>query len=133
MQKYFTKIEKIKVFGSNWPTPDGTGIRDYIHVMDLAEGHLSALNYLINNNPRIITLNLGTGIGTSVLDLINTFEKVNNVEIPYVFTSRREGDQGIVVADNSLIKRELKWEPKYNLDDMCTDGWNWTTLNPFGF
>ena len=121
------------IFGNDWDTPDGTCIRDYIHICDLSNAHFLALEKLFKKDSGFLTFNVGTGEGKSVLDLINTFEKVNNVEIPYVFTSRREGDLGMVVADNSLIRRELKWKPKYNLEDMCTDGWNWTTLNPYGF
>ena len=83
------KLEKIKIFGSDWPTPDGTGIRDYIHIMDLADGHFSVLNYLLNKKPQFLTLNLGTGKGTSVLQLIKIFEKVNNVSIPFSFEDRR--------------------------------------------
>ena len=127
------KLNNIQIFGSDWPTPDGTGVRDYIHVMDLAEGHLSALDYLINNRSQILILNLGTGLGTSVLELITTFQEVNNIKVPYVFAGRRDGDNAIVVADNSLAKSVLNWEPKRNLKDMCRDGWNWQMKNPKGF
>lgn len=126
-------IDEIKIYGSDWPTKDGTGVRDYIHVMDLAEGHLSALNYIKQNDPKILALNLGTGIGTSVLNLINTFERVNNVNIPFKFESRRVGDNAIVVADNSLAKSTLNWEPQRDLEDMCKDGWNWKLTNPNGY
>ena len=124
------KLKNIQIFGSDWPTPDGTGVRDYIHVMDLAEGHLSALDYLINNKSQILSLNLGTGVGTSVLELINTFQEVNNIRVPYKFVGRRDGDNAIVVADNSLAKSVLNWAPKRNLEDMCRDGWNWQLKNP---
>ena len=124
------KLNNIQIFGSDWPTPDGTGVRDYIHVMDLAEGHLSALDYLINNKSQILSLNLGTGVGTSVLELINTFQEVNNIRVPYKFVGRRDGDNAIVVADNSLAKSVLHWAPKRNLEDMCRDGWNWQLKNP---
>lgn len=127
------KLKKIEIFGSDWPTPDGTGIRDYIHVMDLAEGHFAALNYLITNNPAIITLNLGTGLGTSVLELIKRFKEVNNVSIPFSFENRRPGDNAFVVADPSLAKSMLNWSPKRNIDEMCRDGWNWQIKNPNGF
>ena len=126
-------IKELKIFGNNWPTNDGTCIRDYIHVMDLAEGHLNALEYLLNNNPKIINLNLGTGEGTSVLELINTFERVNNIKIPYIFTQRRVGDSPYVVADNKLAIKELKWTPKKGLKDMCRDGWRWQSRNPSGY
>ena len=127
------ELERIKIFGSNWPTPDGTGIRDYIHIMDLAEGHCLALNYLKNNGPQIITINLGTGLGTSVLELIKTFEKVNNVFVPFIFDDRRKGDNAVVVADNSLANSILNWTPKKSLEDICRDGWNWQLKNPNGY
>ena len=123
-------LDKIKIFGSDWPTNDGTAIRDYIHVMDLAEGHCLVLEHLLDNKPQIITLNLGTGKGTSVLDLIRIFEKVNNVDIPFVFEDRRIGDNAFVVADNSLAKSILNWIPKKTIKDICRDGWNWQLKNP---
>jgi len=127
------KMDYIKIFGSNWPTPDGTGIRDYIHVMDLAEGHFAALDFLINNKPQIIKLNLGTGKGTSVLDLIKTFQRVNDVKIPYIFVDRRPGDNAFVVADISLANSIFDWKPRRNIEDICRDGWNWQLKNPNGF
>jgi len=127
------KINEIKIFGSDWPTKDGTGIRDYIHVMDLAEGHSLTLDYLMNNEPQIIILNLGTGNGTSVLELIKTFEKINNVDIPFSFYDRRLGDNAFVVADNSLSKSILNWKPKKNIEDICIDGWRWQLKNPNGY
>ena len=127
------KLDEIKIFGSDWPTKDGTGIRDYIHVMDLAEGHFSALNYLSNENPQYLILNLGTGRGTSVLELIKTFQRVNNVNIPYKFDSRRQGDNAFVVADISKAKLILNWEPKASIEDICRNGWNWQLKNPNGY
>ncbi len=127
------KLDEIKIFGSDWGTKDGTGIRDYIDVMDLAEGHLSALNYLLNEKPQNLTLNLGTGKGTSVLELINIFQKVNGVNIPFQFVSRRPGDNAFVVADISLAKSILNWEPKSSIDDICKNGWNWQLKNPNGY
>ena len=127
------KQKELKIFGKDWPTPDGTPIRDYIHVMDLAEAHINVLENLFENESRYLNLNVGTGIGNSVLDLVKTFEKVNNVKIPYVFTDRRIGDAGYVVADNSLLKSEFKISPRMNLEDMCRDGWKWKSLNPDGF
>jgi len=127
------RIKEIKIFGNNWPTPDGTGIRDYIHVMDLAKGHLAALNFLLQEKPLIITLNLGTGIGTSVLELIRIFEKVNNRQISFSFDERRKGDNAFVVADNSLAKKVLSWSPEKNIEDICKDGWKWQSLNPNGY
>ena len=101
--------------------------------MDLAEGHLSALNFLMNNKPQIITINLGTGRGTSVLELIKTFEKVNDVKIPYSFAKRRPGDIAFVVANNSLAKSILNWKPTRNIEEICINGWNWQQKNPKGF
>ena len=127
------KLNGIKIFGSDWPTPDGTGIRDYIHVMDLAEGHLSALNYLTKQKPQILTLNLGTGVGTSVLGIIKKFEEVNKVSIPFHFEERRKGDNAFVVSDNSLAKSILCWIPTRDIEDICKDGWNWQIKNPNGY
>ena len=126
------KMDQLKIFGNDWNTRDGTCIRDFIHVMDVAFGHYLALNYLFDNKSQYVSLNLGTGIGTSILKLIDIFEKVNQVEIPYVFSDRREGDQAFLVADNSLLKKTLNWEPKKNISEMCKDGWNWQKLNPNG-
>lgn len=123
----------LKIFGNDWPTKDGTCIRDYIHVMDLAEGHLKALNFLFKNESQIIKLNIGTGKGKSVLELIKTFEIVNKVKVPYEFDSRREGDAVMVVADNSKAKSILKWSPQRSLEDMCKSGWNWKCSNPNGY
>ena len=127
------KLDEIKIFGSDWPTKDGTGVRDYIHVMDLAEGHLAALNHLINEKPQNLTINLGTGKGISVLELIEIFQKVNGVNIPYRFVSRRPGDNSYVVADISLAKLILNWEAKISIDDICRSGWNWQLNNPNGY
>ena len=129
----FKKKKVLKVFGNNWPTHDGTGIRDYIHVVDLAEGHLKTLEYLQNNNPQILNLNLGTGIGTSVLELIKSFEKVNKIKVSYEITSPRKGDAACVVANNSLAKKILKWAPKRSIEDACLDGWKWRSKNKNGF
>ena len=126
-------MKEFKIFGNDWDTRDGTCIRDYIHVMDLVNGHIEALNYLQNNHPQILNLNIGTGLGSSVLELIKTFEMVNNVKIPYSFTSRRKGDIRYVVADNSKILKTLSWKPKRSLEDMCKDGWNWHLINPKGY
>ena len=135
---YITKVaagifDELTVFGKDWPTLDGTCIRDYIHVMDLAEGHIAALEYLNNFEDKIVTLNLGTGLGTSVLELIDTFEKVNNIKIAKKFSSRRIGDSCTVIADNCLAVSCLNWSPKRNLEEMCLDGWKWQSLNPEGY
>ena len=124
---------KLKVFGNDWPTHDGTCVRDYIHVMDLAEGHLKALDFLFKNNNQLINLNIGTGKGYSVLELIKTFEKVNNVEVPLIFSKRRDGDACKVVANNLEAKLILKWHPLKSLEEMCRDGWRWKLMNPKGY
>ena len=127
------KLKVLKVYGNDWNTRDGTCIRDYVHILDLAEGHVEALKYLKNNNSQYKNFNIGTGIGTTVLELINTFMKVNNIDFPFVFATRREGDQEYVVADNTKILENLDWKPKRDLEDMCIDGWKWQTLNPNGY
>ena len=119
------KLDKFTIYGNDWDTKDGTCVRDYIHIDDLAESHIRALKYISENRPNFLNLNIGTGKGTSVLELINTFENINGVKVPYVFGQRREGDFGSVVADNSLAKTLLNWEPQKNLEDMCRDGWDW--------
>ena len=101
--------------------------------MDLAEGHLEALRYLLKGESKFLTLNLGTGIGTSVLELINTFSKVNKVDVPFTFTDKRKGDLCTVIADNSLAKKLLNWRTKRNLEAMCKDGWHWQVKNPNGY
>ena len=127
------KKKCLKVFGNDWPTKDGTCIRDYIHVMDVAEGHVRALNYLENASSNIYNVNLGTGKGASVLDLINVFEKTNNVKVKYVFAGRRSGDVPHVVANNFYARKLLNWVPSRSLEQMCKDGWNWKIKNPNGY
>ncbi len=129
IKKNFT----LKIFGKNWPTKDGTCIRDYIHVMDLAEGHIKALEFLRKNEPTIINLNLGTGIGTSVVDLIKVFENTNKENLSFLFTDRRKGDLPFLVADNKYAKDLLNWTPLRSLEQMCKDGWNWKLKNPNGY
>ena len=133
MQVGMRRINKLQIYGNDWDTVDGTGVRDYIHVLDLADGHILAMEYLFNSNPQIINLNLGTGTGTSVLELIDTFKRVNNVSIPYEFTDRRRGDYATVIADNSKISKVLNWKPKRDLSEMCIDGWRWQKSNPKGY
>ena len=125
--------EKLKVFGNDWDTYDGTCIRDYIHVMDLANGHLKALDFLLKNEPKILTLNIGIGKGISVLELIKTFEDVNNTKVPWEFSNRRDGDVPYLVADNSKAKSILNWSPEKSIKEMCIDGWRWKNLNPNGY
>ena len=115
----------LRVYGRDWPTKDGTGVRDFIHIMDLAEGHLSGLRFLDSQNGVFINLNLGTSKGTSVLELISTFEKVNKCKIPYEFADKRAGDVAISIADNKKAINLLNWNPKRNIEDMCIDGWLW--------
>ena len=97
--------------------------------MDVAEGHIRTLEYLLDRKPQIININIGTGIGTSVMELIKVFEEVNKVKIPYKFVDRRKGDNSFVVADNSLARSLLDWEPKFSISDMCRDGWQWQIRN----
>ena len=127
------RLEKLMVFGNDWPTTDGTGIRDYIHIIDLAQGHISALEKLLESKKIILKLNLGSGKGHSVLDVIKTFSKVTGVDIPYEISNRRSGDTGQNVADPSLSKKTLGWETKMTLFEMCRDSWNWQTKNPNGY
>ena len=124
---------KLKIYGEDWLTNDGTAIRDYLHVMDLADAHYFSLNKLMEFKSKLMILNIGTGLGTSVLDLVKTFESVNKCKIPFMFSKKREGDVPYVVADNRLACEILKWYPKRNLKEMCRDGWNWQKKNPNGY
>lgn len=117
------KKEFLEVFGNDWPTEDGTCVRDFIHVTDLARAHILSLKYLLNNDPQNIAINIGTGKGASVLEVINTFKEVLNLDIKYKFVKRRDGDYPYVVADNSLANSMLKWHPSKNLSDICKDSW----------
>ncbi len=118
------KLPKLRVFGNDYPTPDGSCIRDYIHVADLAAGHMSALLYA-ENHTGCEVFNLGTGKGTSVLEMVETFRRVNDVELPYEIADRREGDVPYCVADPTKANKVLLWECKKTLDDMCRDSWRW--------
>ena len=122
------KREKLFVYGNDYDTPDGTGVRDYIHVVDLARGHVKALG-AIEKNCGVDIFNLGTGHGYSVLDVINTFEKVNNVKIPYEIVARRPGDIASCYADPAKAERVLGWTAEYSLSDMCRDSWNYQQKN----
>lgn len=118
------KREKLQVFGDNYNTPDGTGVRDYIHVVDLAKGHLNALEYL-NSHGGIDTFNLGTGIGYSVLDLVKTFEEVNLMKVPYEIGGRRTGDIAACYANSEKAAKLMGWKANKSLEDMCRDAWRW--------
>ncbi len=126
------KREYLSIFGNDYNTKDGTGVRDYIHIIDLADGHLSAIKYLSKQNLSI-TVNLGTGIGYSVLDLVNIFSQTNNIEVAYKIVNRRDGDAAECYADPSLAYILMNWKAKYTLKDMCRDSWNWQINNPSGY
>ena len=126
------KLEMLSVYGNDYPTHDGTGVRDYIHVVDLALGHLKALEKL-ETNPGLVTYNLGTGKGYSVLDMVKAFSKACGHEIPYKIVERRPGDVAMCYADPTKAKNELGWEAKYDLDRMCADSWRWQSNNPNGY
>ena len=126
------KLEKLRVFGNDYDTPDGTGVRDYIHVMDLADGHVAALRK-IRENAGLCIYNLGTGQGYSVLDVVRNFEAATGVKIPYEIAPRREGDIAVCYADPSKAKAELGWEAKYGIAEMCADSWRWQSRNPNGY
>ncbi|CEP81540.1 UDP-glucose 4-epimerase GalE [Paraclostridium sordellii] len=126
------KLEELSIFGDDYNTPDGTGVRDYIHVVDLAQGHVKALEKL-EEQPGLVTYNLGTGKGYSVLDVVNSFSKASNTEIPYKIVDRRPGDVAMYCANPAKAKAELGWEAKYGLDEMCEDSWRWQSSNPNGY
>ncbi len=123
---------ELGVFGNDYPTPDGTGVRDYIHVVDLAKGHIAALRYADKNNG-CEAVNLGTGVGYSVLDIVKAFERVNGIRIPYSIKGRRAGDAAMIYADASLAEKLLGWRAEKDLDDMCRDTWRWQKQNPNGY
>lgn len=126
------KLQELSVFGDDYPTPDGTGVRDYIHVVDLATGHLRALERLAED-PGLVIYNLGTGRGYSVLEMVNAFESVSGKAIPYRITNRRPGDIAQCYADPTLARIELGWHAEFGLHEMCRDAWRWQTTNPRGY
>ena len=126
------KLPRLSVFGDDYDTPDGTGVRDYIHVVDLALGHIKALDK-IKETEGVGIYNLGTGTGYSVLDLVHNFQDANGVEIPYVIVDRRPGDVATCYADATKAKEELGWTAQKTLADMCRDSWNWQKNNPNGY
>lgn len=122
----------LSIFGGDWPTHDGTGVRDYIHVVDLANGHLKAINYLMKEK-KSLTVNLGTGIGYSVLDLVKNFELTSGKKIPYQIVGRRSGDIASCYADPGLAFNLMGWRAEYDLRRMCEDSWRWQSMNPDGY
>lgn len=137
LMPYVTQVavgrrEKLSIFGNDYDTVDGTGVRDYIHVVDLANAHLCALENRLNAQG-CRAWNIGTGNGCSVLEIKNTFEKVNGIEIPFEFAPRRAGDVATSFADNARAVAELGWQPKFGLEDMLADSWNWQKMNSKGY
>jgi len=126
------KLEKLSVFGDDYDTPDGTCVRDYIHVVDLAKGHVKALKAL-EDKPQVLTVNLGTGNGYSVLDMVKAFEKASSKNIPYQIIDRRPGDVATCYADPAYAAEKLGWKAEYHLDKMCEDTWRWQLQNPDGY
>ncbi|MBQ8357331.1 MAG: UDP-glucose 4-epimerase GalE [Clostridia bacterium] len=124
------KRAELSVYGNDYPTPDGTGVRDYIHVVDLARGHVAALNYDKNG---VGIFNLGTGVGYSVLDMVKAFSTVNHVPVPYRIVERRPGDIATCYANSEKAEKELGWHAEYGLEDMVRDSWNWQSHNPNGY
>jgi len=124
---------QLQVFGGDWATPDGTGVRDYIHVMDLAEGHRAALERLLGHGPELLTLNLGSGQGCSVLELVAAFAAASGKAVPYAIVDRRPGDAASTVADPALAAQLLHWRTQRSLADICRDGWAWQSANPQGY
>jgi len=137
LMPYITQVavgrrEKLSVYGNDYDTHDGTGVRDYIHVVDLAKGHVAAVKYAVQNSGCEV-FNLGTGTGYSVLDMVKTFQEVNEVPVPYVITDRRPGDIATCYADPAKSAEKLGWKAEKNLGDMCRDSWRWQKNNPMGF
>ena len=120
------------MFGDDYNTPDGTGVRDYIHVVDLARGHVCAIEYMMKHRGENV-FNLGTGTGYSVLDMVHAFERVTGVKIPYEIAPRRPGDLATVYSSPDKSAQLLGWKAEYNLDDMCRDTWAWQSKNPMGY
>ncbi len=126
------RLKQLRIFGNDYGTVDGTGVRDYIHVMDLAAGHVAALRYLLEKDKSIV-VNLGTGRGQTVLEVVAAFERVTGIPIPREFAARRQGDVASCYADASLALRELGWQARLGIDDMCRDAWAWQSANPQGY
>ena len=137
LMPYITQVaigrrEKLRVFGGDWPTPDGTGVRDYIHVMDLAEGHVAALDYLLKNDG-LFTVNLGSGQGYSVLQMLHALGRASNQTLAHEIVTRRAGDIAECWADPAAAKALLGWQTRRSLDDICADAWRWQQANPMGY
>ena len=137
LMPYITQVaigrrEYLSIFGNDYNTHDGTGVRDYIHVVDLSKGHVAAVNYVMENFGCEV-FNLGTGVGYSVLDMVNTFRDVNNVPLPYKIVERRPGDVDFMYADPTKSEKLLHWKAEHTLADMCRDSWNWQSGNPTGY
>ncbi len=126
------RLEKLSVYGDDYPTADGTGVRDYIHVVDLAKGHLKAMEYM-ERASGVNVFNLGTGRGYSVLEMVSAFEQASGKKIPYQIVGRRPGDIATCYADPSLAQKELGWNAELGLEEMCADTWRWQKSNPFGY
>jgi len=126
------KLKELRVFGNDYPTKDGTGVRDYIHVVDLAKGHIKALEKILKGQG-VSAYNLGTGTGYSVLDMVNAFEKATGQAVPYKIVDRRPGDIAASFADPSRAEKELNWKAEKTLEDMCRDAWRWQSQNPNGY
>ena len=120
------------MFGNDYPTHDGTGVRDYIHVVDLAKGHVAAIRYLLENSGEAV-FNLGTGTGYSVLDMVHAFEEANGIPVPYEIAERRPGDLAVCYADPRKSRDVLGWSAERNRQDMCRDSWKWQSMNPNGY
>ena len=125
--------KSLQVFGGDWPTSDGTGVRDYIHVMDLAQGHRAALDCLLAEPAQLLSLNLGSGEGSSVLEVVHAFERASGRQVPYDVVARRDGDAAITVADPAMALQRLGWRTQRGLDEICRDGWAWQSVNPAGY
>ncbi len=137
LMPYITQVaigrrEFLSVYGNDYPTPDGTGVRDYIHVVDLAKGHVAAVKY-VTENQGCEVFNLGTGTGYSVLDMVKAFEKANGLTLPYKIVARRPGDLPTCYADPAKSAKVLGWKAEKNLEDMCRDSWRWQSHNPMGY
>ncbi len=126
------KLKELGIFGNDYPTPDGTGVRDFIHVVDLGRAHVAALG-CIEKKQGMKIYNIGTGTGYSVLDIVNAFQKVNGIKVPYSFKPRRPGDIATCYCDPTLAYKELGWKAQYGIEDMCRDSWNWQKNNPNGY